>query len=110
LVGDDAEVGDGQAGYQLGLEAGHEDTRSYRQLELAEASFAGQVLQRHPTRALGDQILETWRCRRADDHQLVHLAAGRPERPRRQRYGVKLGAVDPGPGQCQDGISDSLTQ
>src|SRR5665647_2615755 len=89
-----AKESDGEAGNELGLEAGHEDARPDRELEPAEPRPAGQMLQRHPTGPFRHQIVEPLWDRRTHDHQLVHLAGGRPQRSRRQCHGVKLGTVN----------------
>ena len=49
---------DRPAGHDFGLGSGHEDTRTYLKFQVAKVSPTGQVLQRHPMRALVDQRLE----------------------------------------------------
>ena len=105
-----AQDGNGEAGHELGLEAGDEDTRPDRKIEPAEPCLAGQMLQRHPSSPLGDQIIEPIGDGRAHDHQLAHLARARPQHMRSQGHRVKLGTVDAGVGQGPDRVANSLTQ
>ena len=87
----------------------HEDSRPYRQLKPAEPGFAGQMLQRDAAGALGHQVVEPVRGLCACDHQLAHVAGGRPQDMRGQRDGVELGTVDTGvrqgPGGCANGVA-----
>ena len=56
---------DGPAGQQLGLGPGHEHAGSHGQLHVAEGGGAGEVLQRLPGRAAGDQGVVRLGLRRA---------------------------------------------
>jgi len=68
------------------------------------------MLQRHPAGALGHQIVEPVGNRRAQDHQLAHLAGGRLQDTRRQRQGVELRTLDTGIHQDPDGGANRVPQ
>ena len=112
-VGQLAQQRDGEAGHHLGLGARDEDTRTDRQLEVAERRPAGEVLQRHAPGPLGHQRLQGLQPGRgvgAEDHQPVHVAGAGAQGMCGQRDGVDVGLLHAGGGQLPGRRPDHVPQ
>jgi hypothetical protein len=96
---------DGVLDDRLGLRPRHEDARADLERDVAEADAAGQVLERHPVRAAGDQLLEGRGLRRVElvDHQQVGRL-GEAEDVHGERPCVVVRARDPGGGEPPGGV------
>jgi hypothetical protein len=101
---------DGQPGHHLGLGPRHEDPRPHRELEPAEAGAAGEVLQRHPVGAFGNQCLVCRGRRCPEHHRLADVPDRAAQRVGGQRHGVGLGGGDAGLGQPSSRHPDGVAQ
>jgi hypothetical protein len=93
-------------GELLGLGSWHEDAGTDGQLQVAEGRPAGEVLQRHPVRALVQQCTEPHGDVVRDVDERQQAVAGHPEDSGEQQLGVHPRRLDPGVGEATGRVGE----